>query len=105
MQNWQRVFAAALRSPQGHLTLAVVNDAPQEFGLALSLEGLAEARRFHRYGITPSDRDRADVQVAPQREFALSTGHAALSDRLAPRSVTVYSTHHLAPSAPGIMAE
>ena len=105
MQKWQRVFAVALRSPQGHLTLAVVNDAPQEFDLALELEGLAEARPFYRYGITAQDRDRADLKIAPQRQFPLSTGNAALRDQLAPRSVTVYSTYQLTHADPGIVAE
>jgi len=105
MQKWQRVFAVALRSPQGHLTLAVVNDAPQEFDLALELEGLAEARPFYRYGITAQDRDRADLKIAPQRQFPLSTGNAALRDQLAPRSVTIYSTYQLTHADPGIVAE
>lgn len=105
MQKWQRVFAVALRSPQGRLTLAVVNDAPQEFDLALELEGRAEARPFYRYGITAQDRDRADLKIAPQRQFPLSTGNAALRDQLAPRSVTVYSTYQLTHADPGIVAE
>jgi hypothetical protein len=105
LEKWQRVFAAALRSPQGQLTLAVVNDAPQEFGLAVELGGLAADVRLYRYGLTEQDRDRADVKIAPQTEFPLSAAQAVLRDRLAPRSLTIYSTAKLGPEDSGLMAE
>ena len=38
--TWQRVFAAALRSPKGNLTLAVVNDAKAEDNVSLELRGI-----------------------------------------------------------------
>jgi hypothetical protein len=105
VQEWQRVFAVALRSPKGQLTLAVVNDAPAGFDLSLELDGVTKKARLCRYGITEQDRDRADLKIAPQREFPLPTGKAVLRDQLPPRSLTIYSTYRLAHSEPGIVAE
>ena len=50
---WPRVFAAALRSPKGQLTLAVVNDAPHEFDVTFDLRAQAEA--VHLFGDAPAD--------------------------------------------------
>jgi len=89
----------------GQLTLAVVNDAPREFDLAVELRGLTKPVRLYRYGVTTQDRDRADLQIAPQRDFPQTADQPTLRDQLAPRSVTVYSTYQLAPADPGIVAE
>jgi hypothetical protein len=104
-EQWPRVFATALRSPKGQLTLAIVNDAPEAFEVDLDLGGLAKAVRMYRYGITEQERDRSDVQIAPQQEFRLSARETRWRDRLAARSLTVYSTYKLAHAAPGIIAE
>ena len=90
MQQWQRVFAVALRSPQGHLTLAVVNDAPQEFDLALDLEGLAEARPIlplwhHRPGPRPrrsEDRPAAGIPAIGRQRRPPRSAPAAKRDGL-----------------------
>jgi hypothetical protein len=105
LQNYQRVFAAALRSPKGQLTLAIVNEAPAEFELAVEVEGLAQAGAFHRYGISAKDHDRDDLQIAPQQASPLAARQAALRDRLPPQSLTIYSTYKLGPSDDGIVAE
>jgi hypothetical protein len=105
IDRWQRVFAVALRSPGGNLTLAVVNDAPSEFPLALDVRGLPRAVLLHRYSVTEKERDRADVKINPQTEFHVAPNAAVLKDRLAPMSLTVYSTYRLAHDDPGIVAE
>lgn len=105
IEPWQRVFAAMLRSPKGSLTLAVVNDAPTGYDTSLELRGLVRDTSFYRYAITEEHRDRADVQIDPQAEFRLSPAAAAFKDRLAPRSVTVYSTYRLPHAVAGVIAE
>ena len=105
LDKWQRVFAVALRSPKGHLTLAIVNDGTRGFELTVTLSGLAKAAQFYRYRITDQDRDRADLKIEPQAEFPLTVAGAASRDQLKPRSVTIYSTYKLAHSDPGIVAE
>ena len=105
IQQWQRLFAVALRSPKGQLTLAVVNDAPQDFDLTLELAGQSKGVRLYRYDMTERDRERADLKIAPQAEFSLSMPAATWRDQVALRSLTIYSTYKLAPGDPGIIAE
>jgi hypothetical protein len=101
----QRVFAAALRSPSGNLTLAVVNDAPAEFQLKLAFERLSSATPFYRYRYDTAQRDRADVKIDPQKEFSLLPAGHPLEDLLPPESLTVYSTYKLSHDAAGVIAE
>lgn len=101
----QRVFAAALRSPKGNLTLAVVNDAAVEWDAALRIRGLTNETRLYRYQLTPADRDRADLAIAPNRETGLQAGAARITDRLPALSVTVYTTYKRAHTEPGIIVD
>ncbi len=103
--HWQRVFAAALRSPKGNLTLAVVNDAKTEGGLSLKVRGMAQDLTLYRYGIQEAQRDRAEVRIDPQTRHRLSSTAATLKDRLPPMSLTIYSTYRLAHSDDGVTAE
>ena len=105
LADWQRVFCAALRSPRGNLTLAVVNDAPQEFDLKLVLQALSQPARLCRYRYGEAERDRADVKVNPQKEFSLGPATDELRDKLPPNSLTIYSTYKLQHDAPGVIAE
>ena len=103
--DWQRVFCAALRSPRGNLTLAVVNDAPLEFDLTLAMQGLPQPARLCRYRYGEAERDRTDVKVDPQREFSVGPASPAFSDKLPPNSLTIYSTYKLRHDAPGVITE
>ena len=103
--EWQRVFAAMLRSPNGSLTLAVVNDAPNAFDLAVDFRGLPGRRKLHRYSVSQSERDRADLKIEPQQTFSLAKNAATFQDRIAPMSLTIYSTHKLAHSDDGVITK
>jgi hypothetical protein len=103
--DWQRVFCAALRSPRGNLTLAIVNDAPLEFDLKLAAQGLRQPARLCRYRYGEAERDRADVKIDPQKEFSLGPAADELRDKLPPNSLTIYSTYELKHDAPGVIAE
>ncbi len=103
--DWQRVFCAALRSPRGNLTLAIVNDAPAEFDLKLTAQNLPGPTRLCRYRSGEAERDRADVKVNPQKEFPLSPAATELRDTLPANSLTIYSTYKLEHDAPGVIAE
>ena len=87
------------------MTLVVVNDAPQEFDLTVELGGLNKSARLYRYRITSQDSDRDDLKLAPQAEFPLSSAAASFRERLAPRSITTYSTYKLAHADHGIVSE
>ena len=103
--DWQRVFAAALRSPHGNLTLAVVNDAKTEYSVSLELRGAAKDSTLYRYSIHEAQRDRADLRIDPQTQYRLSRTAPTFKDRLAPMSLTIYSTYRLADSDDGVVAE
>jgi hypothetical protein len=105
LAQWQRVFAAAFRSPHGNLTLAVVNDAPADFQLKLALGGLPGPARFYRYRYGEAQRDRADVKVNPEAEFPLTPQAGTLEDVLPRNSLTIYSTYKLEHDSPGVIAE
>lgn len=101
----QRVFAAALRSPRGNLTLAVVNDAPSRWQMTFEVSGLRQPIRLYRYGVSREDGDGGEITIEPQGDFSLSAGKATFADRAEPMSLTVYTTYKLAHGDAGIIAE
>ncbi len=105
LDQHQRVFAVAVRSPKGNLTLAVLGDAPRQWDLALEVRGLKQPVRLYRYGVSEADRDRADLKIEPAGDFPLSADATTFTDRLPPSSLTIYTTYKLVHSAPGIIAE
>jgi hypothetical protein len=105
IDQWQRVFCAAFRSPRGNLTLAIVNDAPAEFPLRLALECLSKPVRLFRYRYDEAQRDRTDVKVDPQGEFSIGPPGGELRDKLPPNSLTLYSTYRLAHDSPGVIVD
>ena len=104
VDQWQRVFATTLRSPKGELTIVVVNDAPSTFDVEFDVSGMQGATSLCRYGVTEKDRDRPDVELDPQAQFTVR-GKSSFSDRVAPMSVTVYSTYKLMHTDSGVMAQ
>ncbi len=105
MDDWQRVFVLALRSPSGNLTLAAVNDAPAEFDLKLAVSGLSGPVRFYRYRYGEAERNQADVKIDPQKEYPLGPADQQLQDALPPNSLTIYSTYRLDHGDAGVIAE
>lgn len=105
VKNWQRVFCAAFRSGNGNLTLAVINDAQDEFPLKLTWAGTPPAAKFYRYGYDSTERNRADVKVNPQPDFSPAAGSASWQDTLPPESLTIYSTYKLDAEDPGIIVD
>ena len=101
----QRVFASALRSPKGNLTLAVVNDARSQWDLVFELDGLKQKTRLYRYAVSEEDRDRADLHIEPRKEFNLSPDAAKFTDRVLPFGLTIYTTYNLSHGDPGIITE
>jgi hypothetical protein len=100
----QRVFCAAFRSPDGNITLAVVNDAPVEFALTLSWSPKLPHQRFFRYRYGKQQYDRDNVNVDPEPAFSPAAG-TGWSDSLPPNSLTIYSTYQLKNDDPGILVD
>jgi cellulase (glycosyl hydrolase family 5) len=103
--EWRRVFAAALRSPKGEITVAAVNDAPVPFELSLEVRGLSREVTLHRYGVAAADGERADLRIEPRARFPLGGASRVLKDRLPPMAVAVYTTYLRAHDDDGVMAE
>jgi hypothetical protein len=101
--EWQRVFAAAFRSPAEDLTLALVNDAPTEFPVKLTVQALPKPQRFYRYRYGEAQHNRADATVNPEAEFSLTLEAAEMKDTLPATSLTIYSTYKLEHDAPGVI--
>ena len=90
---------------QGKLTLAVVNDAKTENGGTLDLHGIVQNSTLYRYSIQETQRDRADLRIDRLAQYRLSRTAATFKDRLAPMSLTIYSTYLLSRSDDGVTAE
>jgi hypothetical protein len=104
VKGWQRVFCAAFRSPNGNVTLAVVNDAPVEFPLKLSWAGEPPHGKFFRYRYAEQEHDRQDVKVDPEPAFSPAPS-TAFADSLPPNSLTIYSNYELKHDDPGILVD
>jgi len=96
------LVAAALRTPKGNLTVIVVNESHRAADTAFEFEGLPAPVRFQRYSLTREAEDKTDVELRPERNLEVSK---AMSDRIPPMSIVVYSTYRLNPEDPGLIVE
>jgi hypothetical protein len=101
----QRVFAAALRSPQGQFTLIVVNEADADWNASLAVRGLPASKTLYRYQITPAERDRNDLAIEPGAQFKPKDGNVGFQDRIPAKSVSVYTSYRLGAQDVGISVE
>ncbi len=99
-----RVFAAALRSLRGHLTLAIINDAPQPWPVSLDAAGIKPSRLF-KYQVSEKDRDQPGLRLRPLSSVRANHGVVVYSDTLPPMSLTVFSSYNLHADTRGIIAE
>jgi hypothetical protein len=105
LENLPRVFAAALRSPHGNLTLLLLNDAPREWTATLELSGLTQPTCLYRYAVSTADRDQASLRIEPKSKATLAEKASIVSERIPPSSLTIYTTYHLAHADAGIIAD
>jgi hypothetical protein len=104
LNGWQRVFCAAFRSPNGNVTLAIVNDAPVDFSLKLSWAGAPPRGKLFRYRYSQQQYDRNDIKVDPQPDFSPALG-SPWTDSLPSNSLTIYTTYKLKHDDPGILVD
>lgn len=103
--NSPRVFAAALRSPKGHLTLILANREDAAVEARVRWEGLARKTTFYRYEATEEKLNRPGFRLAAEGRQTASAQRPESAQVFPARSVTVLTTYKLAPDAPGIRAE
>ncbi len=104
IDSTNRVFSAALQSPNGNLTWIVVNDAPREWAAQFSLDG-CQRPALQKYQVTGETRDRPELTINPLRTIRVAASQVTFKDTLPPMSLTVYSTRRLRHSAPGIVED
>jgi hypothetical protein len=98
------VFAAALRSPAGHLTLAIVNDASCPWEASLEIHELGESKLF-TYQVASEQSDRPSLEIQPLNSFKAGEGSPVHSQNLPPRSLTLFSSYKLYHHSRGIVHE
>jgi len=100
-----RVFAATLRSPKSHLTLILANREQASVETHFRLKGLSGKTAFYRYEVTEKKLTRPGFRLASEARHTISPHQAEFVHTVPARSVTVFTTYHLTPDAPGITAE
>ena len=83
----------------------MVNDGNAPCQASFELRGLAIDSTLYRYRVNETERDRDELKIDPQAEFRLARAASTFTDRLAPLSVTVYSTYKLTHSDDGVVAD
>lgn len=99
-----RVFAAALKSPQRNMTWLIVNDAPHAWEARLDIHR-SNRKSLYKYQVTSAHRDRPDLHIAPLRKIKLNDGAATFDDELPAMSLTIFSTYKLSHSNRGVTVE
>ncbi len=94
----ERTFVAALQAPDGNLTVVLLNLEKKPVAVILKLSG-ASPLSFFKYQVTASDVEQPGFRLAPEARAA--NGDQGLRESLPPESITVFSTFHLEPDAPG----
>jgi len=100
-----RIIATALRSPQGNLTVLVLNLSDKVEPFRLSLAGLRESCTLHTYRVAEAMVQNPEYRMEPQRAIELGPAGPDVSDELPARSITAYSTYKLAHKEPGVTVD
>ena len=82
-----------------------MNDADAACEASFAFRGLTKDCTLYRYGVDQTERDRNELKIDPQAEHRLTCAEPTFTARLAPMSVTVYSTYKLTHSDDGVTAE
>ena len=104
VEGTNRVFSAALRSPKGHLTWLIVNDAPRAWSARLDVAGASD-KTLYKYQVTMRERDQVNLRIEPLAKMKLTKGAGGLVETLPPMSLTVYSSYDLRHTDAGKIAE
>jgi hypothetical protein len=97
----QRVFAQALRSPRGHLTVFVLNDADRPWRGTIELQD-GHPDRLYKYQVNRDHEDRTEVRIEPLQEIANS---ARITDEFPAFSLTVFTSYRKAADDPGTIVD
>lgn len=99
------MFAAALRSPRGHLTLLLVNREGAPIKTRFEWNGLARKTTFYGYALTEERLTRPGFELAADSRQVVSPGEIGFTHAIPARSVVVFTTYDLKSDAPGVTSE
>ena len=103
--NNSDLIATALRSPKGNFTIFVLSKSGAEEAITLRLANQQAARTLYKYQVTEPALGKPDFQMNPLEAFEASDSKPSITDKLAPMSITAYSTYKLTHADPGITAD
>lgn len=98
------VVVTALRSPNGNLTIYIINTAGRIMPVRLNIVGMPEERLLHKYQVQEME-DMAGYRMDPSDTRKVSAAAPAVMDSLPAHSITVYSTYNLRHEDIGIMVD
>jgi len=99
------LITSAARSPQGNLSIFVLNKSQANQPVTLTFANLTRQTTLYKYQVTQSSVEKPGFEMNPLDTIETSSAKPALTDRLPPMSITVYSTYKLMHSDPGITAD
>ncbi len=99
------IAAAAVRSPQGNLTIYVLNHSEAPRQLTVSVQGLDKTRVLYKYQVGEWSVGTAWYHMNPLRSVQISPDAAEFTDELTGQSITAYSSYKLLEADPGITVE
>lgn len=101
--RYQRLFAAAIKSPKGKITLAVVNDSDTTIDTRFEVSPAASMNSLYRYSVSKSDSGKTDLVINPKQSIKVRHDHFSI--RIPGKSLTILTNFHLRHADPGITVE
>ena len=99
------LVVAATQSPKGNLTIYVLNKSEATQDVQWEICNLKSPRTLYKYQVTEESVNAPHFEMNPLGQFEVTAGGPSAKDKLAPMSITVYSTFKLMNSDPGITSD
>ncbi len=101
--NYQRVFAAAVKSNKNNFSIYLVNDDKNPYTVNLNLKNF-NTSQLHQISVIESEHtDQTDLKITPTQVDLGSDG--SISMKLPPFSFHVLSSYDLSPGEKGIVTD
>lgn len=101
----EHVFAAALRSPMGSVTIYVLNRSAAPEPIDLTLTGVKGLESFQKYQITAAIIEKDDYQMDPLASYTFAGGGLNIHETAPPQSITIFSSYRLKHADPGVTVD
>jgi hypothetical protein len=99
------IFAAALQSKGGKITVLVLNKSSRAAKMTLELPANGAEPAYSKDQVTRAAVETAQFEMSPVKTFSVSTENHSIADDLPAESIAAYSNFHLKSSDPGVIEE